>query len=168
MPSRPAGAALSLVTAVLVIVGCSNSGQQTAQKEQAAGEVDRRAADEAAIRANDSAWIKAIAANNTQQAMSYYTSDAVLMAPGMPLASGTDAVGKTWSALTSMPGFALTFAPDKVVVSGDMAYEVGSYALTTNDKKGKPHTENGKYVAVWQRQADGSWKAVVDAPTTTT
>ena len=168
MPSRPATIALSLVCVTLAATVCTKTDQHQAQTGQAAPQADHRAADEATIRGLDSAWVKAVAAKNAQQAASYYTDDGVLMAPGAPMASGKDAVQKMWAGLMGLPGFALTFAPDKVVVSGDMAYEFGSYALTTNDKAGKPHTSNGKYVVVWSRQPDGSWKAALDAPTTTT
>jgi ketosteroid isomerase-like protein len=54
-----------------------------------------------------------------------------------------------------------------VSVAGTMAYEVGDYQLTMNDKSGKPQTSKGKYVVIWGKQSDGSWKALVDAPTTT-
>jgi ketosteroid isomerase-like protein len=54
-----------------------------------------------------------------------------------------------------------------VTVSGNMAYEIGDYQLTTNDASGKPATSKGKYVVIWGKQSDGSWKALVDAPTTT-
>jgi ketosteroid isomerase-like protein len=29
-------------------------------------------------------------------------------------------------------------------------------------KKGNPVIDNGKYLAVWKKQADGSWKAEAD------
>ena len=168
MPSRPAAIALSLVCIAFVGTFCTKADQQQTQTSEASSQANRRAADEAAIRGLDSAWVKAVASKNAQQAASYYTDDGTLMAPGMAVASGKDAIEKGWTGLMALPGFALTFAPDKIVVAGDAAYEIGSYALTTNDKKGKPQTTNGKYIVVWVRQPDGSWKAAVDAPTTST
>ena len=47
---------------------------------------------------------------------------------------------------------------------GDMIYSMGTYVMTftdTNTKKVK--TENGKYLTVFRKQADGSWKVAVDA-----
>jgi ketosteroid isomerase-like protein len=66
--------------------------------------------------------------------------------------------------------FALSFAPTKIEVarSGDLAYDIGDFSLTVTDPKGKAQTLKAKYVVVWGKQADGSWKAVVDAPNTTT
>jgi ketosteroid isomerase-like protein len=36
--------------------------------------------------------------------------------------------------------------------------------MTMSDAKKKPATESGRYVVVWQKQADGAWKVVLDAP----
>jgi ketosteroid isomerase-like protein len=71
--------------------------------------------------------------------------------------------------MLATPGFSLTFTPTKIEVSraGDLAYEIGDYQMTTNDKKGKPQTVKAKYVTVWGKQPDASWKALADAPTTT-
>ena len=44
----------------------------------------------------------------------------------------------------------------------DLAYVSGSYELTENDASGKPMTDKGKYLEVWKKQANGSWKCVAD------
>jgi ketosteroid isomerase-like protein len=33
---------------------------------------------------------------------------------------------------------------------------------STDSATGKPRTEGGNYLTVWQKQKDGSWKAVED------
>ncbi|HWZ57888.1 MAG TPA: SgcJ/EcaC family oxidoreductase [Gemmatimonadaceae bacterium] len=139
----------------------------TACAKQTQTPVDHRASDEAAIRTLDSAWVKAAVAKDAQQFVSYYADDASLLAPGAPIATGKPALQAAWTGLMALPGFALTFAPTKIDVSGDRAYEIGDYALTLNDKTGKPQTTKGKYVVVWGKQPDGTWKALLDAPTTT-
>ena len=149
----------------------SSCGQQ--RGANAASEVSPKAVtseqDEAAIRSLDAEWVKAVAAKDADKSASFYDEHGTLMAPGAKVATGTDAIRKTWAAMMSTPGFALTFSPTTIHVSqsGDMAYELGTFALTTNDKKGKPQTMKANYVVVWGKQADGSWKALVDAPTTT-
>jgi ketosteroid isomerase-like protein len=63
------------------------------------------------------------------------------------------------------PNFALTFQANKVVASkgGDLVYAVGSYNMTVSDEKTKkPVTDKGKYLTVYKKQADGSWKAVAN------
>lgn len=150
--------------AVLAVVGCVVA---CAKDSQPAATTDLRTADAATIRGLDSAWAKAMATKNGEKIAAFYADTASLLAPGDSLASGRGAILKTWTAFAALPGFALTFQPTKLNVAGDLAYEVGDYALTLNDKTGKPQTSKGKYVVVWGKQADGSWKAVVDAPTTT-
>jgi uncharacterized protein (TIGR02246 family) len=155
-----------------VLLGASalSSCNSTTTPVPPAAAVDNRAADEAAIRAADAAWSKAAGEKDLERTVSYYADGAVLMAAGSPLASGKDAIKKGFTEMMANPGFALSFAPTKVEVSkaGDLAYEIGDYSLTFSDKKGKPLTTKAKYVVVWGKQADGSWKVLVDAPNTTT
>jgi uncharacterized protein (TIGR02246 family) len=158
-------APLLLCILALTSIACSAGNQQQSQPERP----DTRAADESAIRALDADWVKAVAAKDAAQTTSFYADGASLLAPGAPLATGKDAIQKSWADLMSTPGFALTFAPTKIEVSraGDLAYDLGEYQLTTNDKKGKPQTVNAKYVVVWGKQPGGTWKALVDTATTT-
>ncbi len=157
-----------LLFAILVILAACNTASQPSSDRAALP--DTRVADEAAIRALDADWVKAIASKNLAQATSYYADTAEMYAPNASAASGKDSVQKLCAGMLGLPGFALTFAPSKVQVarSGDLAYETGEYEMTLNDKKGKPQTVKAKYVVVWGKQSDGNWKALVDAPTTTT
>ena len=47
---------------------------------------------------------------------------------------------------------------DDVGRSGDIAYEVGKVSLTIQPVGKEPTTSAAKYVVVWKRQPDGSWK----------
>lgn len=120
------------------------------------------------IRALSKEWAKAAEAKDAAKGASFYADRAFLLVPGATMASGKTAIRKAWSEMTAAPGFALTFAATKIEVcpSKEMAYEIGDYQLTMNDKEGAPQTSKGKYVVVWAKQA-GKWKAVLDAPTTT-
>ena len=46
-------------------------------------------------------------------------------------------------------------------LDGNTAYETGKYSYQFS-KTGKPVTEEGRYVTIWKRQANGSWKIVTD------
>jgi uncharacterized protein (TIGR02246 family) len=164
---RPWGLTVLVVSFLTSLASCNSGNQQTAQPAAAP---DTRAEEEAKIRATDADWVKAAGAKDLAQTVSFYADGGALMAPGAPLATGKDAITKTFKDFMANPGFALSFSPAKVEVSksGDLAYELGHYELTMNDKKGKPQTAKGAYVVVWGKQADGTWKALVDAPTTTT
>jgi ketosteroid isomerase-like protein len=65
----------------------------------------------------------------------------------------------------SDPNFSLNFQSTRAMASksGDMVYSQGTYTMTaTNPKTKKPVTDHGKYLTVYTKQADGSWKAVAD------
>jgi uncharacterized protein (TIGR02246 family) len=120
-------------------------------------------ADEQAIRALDVAWSHAAEVKDLDKTVSFYADDASILPPNMPIATGKDAIRAVWSQFLSAPGFSITFAPSKIVVSksGDMAYEIGVFQSTANDAQGKPAASVGKFVVNWQKRA-GQWKVVAD------
>lgn len=46
-------------------------------------------------------------------------------------------------------------------LDGGTAYETGTYSYKYQEN-GKPVNEEGRYVTIWKRQSDGSWKIVTD------
>ncbi len=145
-------------------LACSKENEEHERAEARREHADTRAADEAAIGALSAEWSKGMAGKDVAKCVSFYAEDASMFPEHAPIATGKAAIHAVWTTLLTTPGFAGTFRTTKVDVSksSDLAYEVGTYEMTTNDKKGKPQTEKGKYVVVWKRQADGNWKAVAD------
>ena len=125
---------------------------------------DTRAADEAALRKLDDEWSKAAGASDVEKTVSYYTDDALVMPPNSPVLQGKEAARGMWKAMFSMPGYGGGWKATKVEVSrsGDMGWVTGNYEITETDASGKPMTDKGKYLEVWKKQADGSWKCVAD------
>ena len=163
-------ASLRLSSLALVCVcaaACGNGAAGGAAAAPAAPPASNSAADEAAIRALDSAWTKSAGDKNVDAFTAYYATDGVLMAPGEAMLKGRDAIHAALAGMVKDPNFALTFTPDQVTPKGDLAWEIGHYTITGSNKAGKAAPSSGKYVVVWARQADGSWKVVLDAPTTT-
>jgi ketosteroid isomerase-like protein len=82
-----------------------------------------------------------------------------------PTVTGKAAL-KAWGVqLFADPNFAGTFQSTRVVASkgGDMVFSEGTYTVTlTNPKTKKPITNKGKYLTVYMKQPDASWKAVAD------
>jgi ketosteroid isomerase-like protein len=66
----------------------------------------------------------------------------------------------TWAQMLALPGPDLTFQTIAVDVarSADLAYETGTYDFAISNNKNKVKDEKGKYVVVWKKQDDGSWK----------
>lgn len=125
---------------------------------------DTRAADEAAVRKADSDWSKAAQTKQPDAWMAFYSDDAIALPPNDKLANTRDSIRKPVAELLALPGLVISWQPSKVEVarSGEIAYSSGAYVFTANDAHGKPTTENGKYVEIWKKQTDGSWKCAVD------
>ena len=145
--------------AMFITLACS---EQTAQKP--AAPPDTRKADEAAIRAASADWSKASLAKDLDKATSYYAEDAIFFVNNGARVKGKDAIKMAWKSELATPGPGLSFETTYVEVarSGDLAYEYGTYDEKTEVTKGKVKDEKGKYVVVWKKQPDGSWKAVAD------
>lgn len=140
------------LAAILLAAGCGTSAPK-----------DTRAADEATLRNLDAQWAKSAAAKDVDASVGYYSDDASLLAPNEPIASDKASIRAAWTGMLS-PETTLNWQATKVEVaqSSDLAYIMGTYQLTTTDPKAKPLADRGKFVEVWKKQADGSWKTVAD------
>lgn len=123
-------------------------------------DADVKAITDTEVQAN-LAW----AAKDLERVMAFYADDAVLMTPGMEAVSGKEAMRAGMKEMLADPAVSLTFQSSKVDVakSGDLAYTEGTYKLTVTDPAThKLINDHGNYVTTFRKQADGSWKAVVD------
>lgn len=124
------------------------------------------ASDAAVRQAIDSAYARfsaALTKGDTATLANTYTADAVLMAPDVKAVTGHDAIAKTFAGmLASMHPTGLALHTQDVIVSGDYAIETGSSEMTLQGKGGKAVHDVGKYLTVWKKQPDGSYKIVRD------
>ena len=120
--------------------------------------------EEQKLRELDAAWSAAAAAKDVDKTVSYYAEDAVVFAPNAPAASTKEAIRKTWKEMITPSSTSGGWKTSKVEVSksGDLAGVNGTYDFTMNDRSGKPVHDHGNYVAVFKKQADGSWKCIMD------
>ncbi len=135
-------------------VGCSPASQSV---------VDSRDVDMEAIRQADLAWAAAQASDGLDGTMSFYLDDAILLPPNRPMAIGKEAIREA-SGFIASPGFSVSWRPMKIEVarSGDIGYAIGTFEGTSVDSAGNPVPAKGKYVEIWKKQADGSWKVAAD------
>ncbi len=105
----------------------------------------------------DREWSQA--AKDLDVFMSFYAPDATSYPPGMPELVGTDAIRKTFSEVFAAPGFALSWTPSKAEVagSGDVGWTAGTYDMTMGAVK-----DSGKYITLWKKQPEGTWKVAAD------
>ena len=144
---------LFLVLATVLVLAASGCGPQ----------VDVEA-EEAAIRElTDVEWMEAGQAKDIEHWVSFHTEDALLLLPNAPLVTGQEAIRAVVSDLLLNRGYKGSWETTKVEVarSGDLAYSYGPQETTVNDAEGNPVTDQQKWVAVWKKQPDGSWKCAV-------
>ena len=119
---------------------------------------------EQAIRDLDAKWSAAAGAKDVDKTVSYYAEGAVVMPPNASAATTTEAIRSAWKEMLTSPGAAISWKATKVEVatSGDLAYVSGTYEERMTDASGKTVNDRGKYLEVWEKQADGTWKVVAD------
>jgi len=96
----------------------------------------------------------------------HYADDALILGSGAPVLQGKPAVAAFLQAL--FDGNTLSDVQGNVtdiMISSDLAVETGTYAMTITPKNGNAVADRGKYIHVWKKSAEGSWKVVRYAPT---
>ncbi|HYV62543.1 MAG TPA: SgcJ/EcaC family oxidoreductase [Bryobacteraceae bacterium] len=125
---------------------------------------DTRAADEKTIRDLETAWVKEFAAKDMDKIVAHYADDGTVLLSNAPTMVGKDAIRAGMKDAVADPKFSLDLKTVKVNVSkDDLAYSQGTYSTSATDPKTKKvMAETGRYVEVYKKQADGSWKIVED------
>jgi uncharacterized protein (TIGR02246 family) len=145
-------------SALAMLPGCDKG------RHDESGTADR-AAVEKMLRDNETRWNALYKARDAAGLAGIYASDAALANPGMALVEGGPAIRTAVEQFVADPNLHVQFGADRVQVakSGDLAYTRGHFTMHSTDPATKqPRTDTGNYLTVWQRQADGSWKAVED------
>lgn len=118
---------------------------------------------EQTLRNLDAQWSAAAAAKDVDKTVSYYSKDAIVLPPNKPVATTKEAIRASWKEdLDSMISGSWKATKVEVATSGDMAYVSGTFEWTSKDASGKTVNDRGKYVEIFKKQADGTWKAVAD------
>ena len=124
-------------------------------------------ADAAAVRqvidSTSARYADAVMRGDATAAVAHFADDAVFMAPNRESSRGREGI-REWHAGGFSAGSFKEFkgTTEDVMVGGDLAVETGTYAFRLQPRKGGEITDTGKYVVVWNRQPDGSWKVVRD------
>jgi ketosteroid isomerase-like protein len=142
------------VVAVVSLAAVSAACQQAALSDQ----------DKAAIQKSHDEFAKMVAAEKADPAglvAMFYADDARVLPPNMPAMEGKDAIVRGFTAMGQAKSF--KFGPLTTTGAGSQAVVDGSYewvgAVPTT---GESMTEKGKFVAVFQKQPDGTWKCARD------
>ena len=120
--------------------------------------------DEESIRAADQGWEHVFAMKDLKASAGYCADDGSFMPPNSPIATGKEAISQVFAGFFAIPGIKLNWHPTKIGVarSGELGYSTGVYEMSFKDPSGKTVNDRGKYVTVWKKQSDGSWKVLND------
>ena len=91
----------------------------------------------------------------------YYAEDARVLPPNHATVTGREAISGLLRSSGSIQEFKLTI----LAIEGrnDLAYVHGAYQMTvTPPGAAEPVGDEGKYLEIWRKQRDGSWKVVLD------
>jgi ketosteroid isomerase-like protein len=105
----------------------------------------------------DDAYNEAFNRGDAEGCAAFFTEDVVLLPPDQPMTRGIKAFLDTYkSRMGKSSGGTHTNKLVEYGVEGDMAYQIGTYAISDANPP-----EQGKFVNILKRQADGSWKVAV-------
>ena len=120
-------------------------------------------ADEEAIRALLGGWGRAATAGDVDALMKYYVAEPAKLGPGRPAMEGADAVRSMFTGVLAGATIKTELIPQDIRVSGDLAVARGVQTGVATPKAGGPASElHVKWVGVYVRQADGSWRCAYD------
>jgi len=108
----------------------------------------------------------AVAAGGGKAFASWFADDAVSLSNGRPAVLGRGAIAA--QADWDPKAYQLTWTPTGAQMgpSNDMGVTWGHYEGRSKDIHGEPVTVSGRYITVWKKLADGSWKVALDASAT--
>jgi uncharacterized protein (TIGR02246 family) len=138
-----------LLCAVMFVTACGTTPPaETMAPADPAPINDLRARFAAAYSAGDAAGVAEL-----------YTDDAVSMPDHHTAIVGKAAIQQYLQGIFAQYTANLTITPGDTEITGDLAHEHGTFSTTVTPKAGgNAMTDNGNYLVVLKRQADGSWK----------
>jgi ketosteroid isomerase-like protein len=110
----------------------------------------------------NSEFSKAVSNQDLDSVMDMYASDAWLLAPGVPLIQGAADIRTFLQSMLDAGVRALDLESAAVEGSGDLAVDIGRYRLTIAPPGADSMIDEGKYIVVLKRQADGKLRLAYD------
>ncbi len=141
-----------VVLAVLAGAACQQAGGLSEQDKAAIVKLD------------DDAQKMAVASNADWDAYvkMYYAEDARVLMPGAPVIEGREAIKTAFASMGPIQNE--KWNRSVIEGRGGLAYESGTFSMLSLPPGAvAPVADKGKFLTIWKKQADGTWKAVYDA-----
>lgn len=147
------GRSYRIVVALALVAAC--------QAEEGDDAVDTRA--RAEIDSLGRQWEEAANRGEVERIMEIYAPDAVILPPGGPVIEGSETIRELFRQEFERFDTKLAFTTQEIEVDGDMAFRRGRYVWRGTPRlSGQTVETTNKFLEVWRRQPDGSWKISVD------
>ena len=93
----------------------------------------------------------------------WFEEEGLQLAPG-EVVRGKGAIRAYMEPSFGTEGFLLEWEPEhaSISASGDLGYTYGRYAVHRTGEDGSDVVREGRYVTIWHRQSDGTWKVALD------
>lgn len=142
-----------VLTLAVMLNGCASNPAVTSIADE------HRKTDEAAIRAT-LAGLEQRINRGDPGFVDIFAQDAVIIAPEAADIVGLDAIRSMYTGLMKQDAMTVHFSTEEIAVSGDLAYERGTYTLKIADKSSGKVLQDvkNKHLHILKRQRDGTWK----------
>lgn len=147
MEKRLAVLAVAAVMCLLLSAGCQ-------------GPAGLSEADRAAIRQAQEEFVKLMNARDFKGLAALYAEDAVVLPPNQPVVQGRAAIQAFME--NSPPSSNFQLRVWEVEGRADLAYSRETASSTVSPAGAEAGVARDKVLAIWRKQADGSWKVLRD------
>ena len=150
---------LTVAFSAFLVFGCASSAEHpTRAVDPVAQQASLMEVDRAMLEASSTSD------NPLEAVLAFFLDDARVLPPDAPMAVGKEAIRTVWTAMYALPEFSLRWNPAAADVggAGDLGYTIGTYRMEYREPGGEPIAIDGKYMTVWKRQLDGTWRVAVD------
>jgi uncharacterized protein (TIGR02246 family) len=111
-----------------------------------------------AIEKANADWLAAFRRGDSETLARIYTPDASLFPPTNASLEGRERIVEYFRAQRRAGMGDATLKTLDVVLVGDVAYEVGTYAFRFGSGGSEMSGDSGRYFTIWKSQSDGSWR----------
>ncbi len=139
------------------LISCQGTQEEAIQEEVMDLAQVRQAIEEANVKFGEAVRMADAAA-----LASLYTDDARLLPPNSEMIVGRDSIEAFWGGGLQMGIQNAILITVDVLGMGDVVCEIGKYNLTIQPDGQDAFEDSGKYLVIWKKAADGTWKLHVD------
>jgi uncharacterized protein (TIGR02246 family) len=147
--------AFPLVILFCFASSCQRHGEEAVKNASAMADI---AADVETIKKLSHEYGATVTAGDVDGFLDLFTDEAILMPPNTAMIIGKEKIRPLVQAAFGADketGLEEITTPSEIKIFGDWAFDLG---ITTFKSRGKAIEDTNKYIRVWQKLANGSWK----------